>query len=308
MSTGKLAFRASVWVGILLLPGVALAQQQAPDTPAEVKRQAEQLVERFNAGDVPGVTNLFLPTGELVDENGTVYQGQQEIHDLLSAFFANFSDAKLSLNIESIRAAGPILIDEGTRTITAADGTQQAHLRYIAVWANTADGWKIASFRDFLDESAPSAHAHLQPLSWLVGDWLNEGIDGKVQISYRWSDDGNFLLGEFAMSPNRGEPRKSQQRIGWDPAAGKIRSWLFDADGGFSEGVWTILEDGIIIKSESVNPGGTAATVTLQIIPESADRYTLVGTDRVIGDSLEEDFEITITRQPPAAGNRGERQ
>ena len=28
------------------------------------------------------------------------------------------------------------------------------------------------------------------------------------------------------------------QIIGWDPAAKQIRSWVFDSDGAFGEGVW----------------------------------------------------------------------
>ncbi len=42
---------------------------------------------------------------------------------------------------------------------------------------------------------------------------------------------------------------KSSQRLGWDPVQQKIRSWTFDADGGFSEGYWTPTENGWIVKS-----------------------------------------------------------
>jgi hypothetical protein len=27
--------------------------------------------------------------------------------------------------------------------------------------------------------------------------------------------------------------------IGWDPAEGRIRSWVFDSEGGFGGGLWT---------------------------------------------------------------------
>src|SRR5262249_13569981 len=120
--------------------------------------------------------------------------------------------------------------------------------------------------------------------------------------SYRWSDDQNFLLGEFQMNAPEGSPRKSTQRIGWDPSMRKIRSWLFDADGGFAEGFWTVVEDGIVIKSSSVNPDGTTATATMNITTLDKDRFKIEGTDRVVGDNLEDDFEITVTRRPPAAG------
>jgi uncharacterized protein (TIGR02246 family) len=282
----------------VLFPLAASAQSQ---DEAAVRKSAERIVTSFNSGKADEVAGAFVPRGELIDEAGTVYQGQQEIKDLLGSFFKQFPGAKLALKIESVRLVGPVAIEEGTRTMTTADGGEKSHFRYIAVWANTDKGWKLASFRDFADDPAPTANENLQPLAWLVGDWINEGTDGKVAISYRWSDDKNYLLGEFEMSSADGPPRKSSQRIGWDPAAGKIRSWLFDADGGFAEGVWTVVDDGVVIKNSSVNPDGTTATATMNVYTKDKDRYTIEGTDRVVGDVLEEDFAITVTRRPPAA-------
>lgn len=138
---------------------------------------------------------------------------------------------------------------------------------------------------------------------WL-GWWnrINEGADGKVAISYRWSDDKNFLLGEFEISSPDKPTAKSSQRIGWDPLVGKIHSWLFDADGGFAEGLWTIDEDEFVIKSSSVNPDGGTASATMTITPIDKDHFWITGTDRIVGDEFEPDFELAVTRRPPAVG------
>jgi uncharacterized protein (TIGR02246 family) len=280
---------------------LALGQNQDDAGIATVRKSAEQLVKSFNAAKVDEVAGVFLPKGELIDEAGTVYQGQQEIKALLSAFFTQFPGAKVAHDIESVRLVGPVAIEEGTRTMTTADGVEKSRFRYIAVWAKTDKGWQVASFRDFADDPVPTANENLQSLAWLIGDWINEGSDGKVAISYRWSEDKNYLLGEFEVNSVEGSPRKSTQRIGWDPSIGRIRSWLFDTDGGFAEGYWTVVEDGAVIKSSSVNPDGTTATVTMNITTKDKDHYTIEGTDRVVGDNLEEDFEITVTRRPPAA-------
>jgi len=268
---------------------------------AAVRKAAEQLNAAFDAGKVDDLVAGFLPQGELIDEEGTVYQGTEEIKKLFEAFFARFPGAKLTVNIESIRLVGPIAIEEGTRTITTKDGATKSQFRFLAVRAKTDNGWKIASIRDFADDPAPTAHEHLQQVAWLVGDWVNEGADGKVAINYRWSEDKNFLLGEFQFNPGEGPGRKSSQRIGWDPAAGKLRSWLFDADGGFAEGVWTIDGEGVLIKSASVNPDGTIASATVSMTPVDKDRFTMSGVDRVVGNDREPDFEITIVRRPATA-------
>jgi len=268
---------------------------------AAVRKSNEQLMTAFNSGKADELAGMFLPKGELVDEEGTVYQGPREIKDLLSAFFKQFPGAKLAIKAESIRLVGPVAIDEGTRTMTTADGAVKSQLCYIAVWAKTEKGWQLASIRDFTDDPVPTAHDNLEPLAWLIGDWINEGADGKVAISYRWSEDKNFVLGEFQMNPTEGTARKSSQRIGWDPSVGKIRSWLFDSDGGFAEGTWTVVEDGIVIKSSSVNPDGTTSSATMIITSQDKDHYSIEGTDRIVGDKLEDDFEITVSRRTPAA-------
>jgi hypothetical protein len=74
---------------------------------------------------------------------------------------------------------------------------------------------------------------------------------------------------------------------------------LFDADGGFSEGLWTVVEDGVVIKSSSVNPDGSTASATMTLEPDGANRFTITGTDRIVGQDREEDFEIEVVRRPP---------
>jgi len=276
-------------------------QGQEDPAIAAVRKSAEKSVSAFNAGKVDEMAAMFLPKGELIDEDGTVYQGQQEIKDLLSAFFKKFSGAKLALDIESIRLVGPVAIEEGTRTITTKDGATKSRFRYIAVRVKTDSGWQIASLRDFADDPVPTPHENLQPVAWLVGDWINEGDDGKAAISYHWSEDKNFLLGEFEFKTADGLPRKSSQRIGWDPVAGKIRSWLFDADGGFAEGSWTLVDDDIVIKSSSVNPDGTTASATLTIARKDKDHFSIAGTQRIVGNDREPDFDLAVVRRPPAA-------
>ena len=302
MSNGL--FRRLAWcaMSLAVLFAAAVAQGADDDQAEAVRKRALQLVEIFNAAKADEVAAMFLPNGELITEAGTVFQGPGEIKDVLAKFFAQFPGAKLSLDIESIRLVGPVAIDEGTRTITTADGAVKAQFRYITVWAKTDSDWQLASFREFADDPAPTPHDQLQSLAWLVGEWVNEGTDGKVAITYRWSDDKNYLLGDFQMTAADGSPRNSTQRIGWDPSQGRFRSWLFDADGGFAEGAWTVVEDGVVIKSSSVNPDGSTATATLNITTKDKDHFTIEGTDRVVGDILDEDFEITVTRRAPSAG------
>jgi uncharacterized protein (TIGR02246 family) len=270
---------------------------------AEVRASGEAVVKAFNAGRTAELAGKFMPKGDLVDEAGTVTQGTKELNELFTKFFATYPGAKLALDIESVRPVGSnLVIEEGTRFVTAGDDSR-AQLRYTAVRVKAQDGkWLIASIREFNDDPAPTPHEQLQPLAWLVGDWVSEGSDAVVKISYHWSEDTNFILGDFNMTIAGKPAMKSTQRIGWDPQAGKVRSWLFDGDGGFSEGQWTQVEDGWVIKSAATNPDGSTASATITISPADKDHFTMKGTDRIVANARDIDFDLTIARQPPAAG------
>ena len=240
----------------------------------------------------------------MIDDEGDLSSGRKEVADVFTKYFQKFPGAKLTLKIESIRPVGSNLaIEEGTRYISAPEkGTvAKAQLRYTAVRTKADGKWQIASLRESADDPAPSPHERLEDLAWLAGDWVNEGSNMVVKIRYRWSDDGNYLLGDYQVTNKDKATQKSTQRIGWDPQANKIRSWLFDADGGFTEAMWTMVDDDWVVKSSSVNPDGQAASVTITVETKDKDHFVMRGTDRIVGDSKEPDYEITISRAPPAA-------
>ena len=47
--------------------------------------------------------------------NGTAYQRQAAIKDLLTTFFEKFPGTQMETEVESIRLIGPVAIEEGTR-------------------------------------------------------------------------------------------------------------------------------------------------------------------------------------------------
>jgi len=269
---------------------------------AELKAGGQKLVAAFNAAKVDETAAFFLPKGEWIDEEGTVYQGKEQIQEVLKAYFEKFPEAKMGLEVESIRLVGPVAIEEGSRTMTGGKAGGEAIIRYIAVYAKTEAGWRIASVRDFADDPAPTPHDHLAPLGWLVGDWVNEGSGMVVKISYKWSEDTNFLLGDYNISSGENVVMKSTQRIGWDALSGKVKSWMFDADGGYAVGDWTQLEEGWVIKSSAVMPDGLTGSATISVTAADQTRFTMKGTERIVGDARDDDFDITVVRQAPTAG------
>lgn len=278
------------------------AADTAPALMATIETEAAATVKAFNAADANALGGMFLEAGELVDEQGNVFNGRAEITALFQRFFGRFPRARLDLAVTDVRAIGDaIAVEEGERRITAGTDGESAQVRYIAVRSRQGDRWPIASYREFNAEPPPTAGVMLRPLAWLVGDWLDEGPAGRAAVSFRWSEDGNFLLGDYLITAD-GVESKSTQRIGWDAASGTYRSWTFDSDGGFTEGAWTALEDGWEVVSDATLPDGTTGSATMKIIPQDDDRFVVRSTGRIVAGNAEPDFELTIIRRQPAEG------
>lgn len=276
-------------------------------TPLEaaIVRESEATVRAFNAADATALGGMFLDSGELVDESGNVHAGKGKITELFKGFFGKFPKAVLDMQVTSVRPVGNTLaVEEGERRITAGNGAATAQMRYVAVRSQQGDRWPIASYREFADDPLPTPQEMLSPASWLVGDWVDESPNGRTAITFRWSEDGNFLLGDYNVSVGGSPASKSTQRIGWDPVMGQLRSWTFDSDGGFSQGDWTAVDNGWVVKSEATMPDGATGSATMTITVKDADHFVVRSSDRIVSGVEEPDFEVTIARKPPQPGSK----
>jgi uncharacterized protein (TIGR02246 family) len=282
-------------------PAAAPAAMSALDEACV--REAEATVKAFNAGDAAALGAMFLESGELVDDQGVVHAGRPAIVELFKGFFATYPQAVLEMQPTSARPVGDgLVVEEGERRITAGDGATTAQMHYVAVRSKQGDRWPIASYHEFADDPLPTPREILQSAAWLVGEWIDESPEGKTTITFRWSDDGNFLLGDYEITGTDGSSSRSTQRIGWDPVTGQLRSWTFDSDGGFSVGEWDVVAEGWAVKSEATMPDGTTGSATMTIAPQDSDHFVVRATDRIVGGVEAPDFEFTISRRPPAPG------
>ena len=186
----------------------------------------------------------------------------------------------------------------GTTKETAAPNELPEYDRYTVLHVKRDGKWQMALARD---EEGPTATAHerLEPLAWLVGEWIDDGGSSVVLSSGRWSEDGSFLLLDFKLQLNGRNAMNVNQRIGWDPVAKGIRSWVFDSEGGYGESAWTRDGNDWIIKATGVRPDGTAASATNFLIPTGRDGYIWRSTDRVVGDERQPPSEVKVVRKPP---------
>jgi uncharacterized protein (TIGR02246 family) len=300
-----------VLAALIAISGASLAysQETAKATPAgqgnadeqAVRQVTQNLVKAFNAGSAEKAAALFFKEADLTDDAGNVHKGAAAIKDLLARFFEKFPGATSTMTADSVWMVGPgLAIEEGHRVVTSKDDKPSAATRYTLVMIKQQGEWKIASGREVEDDDSLSPHDRLKPLSWLVGDWVDEGSDAVIQKSCRWSEDTNYLLIDFNAKIQGKPAMKSSQRVGWDPLTQKVKSWSFDSDGGHGEGLWTQIENRWVIKSSAVLPDGQTGSATIVLEPQGKDSYVMKGFDRIRGKTAMPDFEVKIVRKPPA--------
>ena len=208
---------------------------------------------------------MFLPKGELIDEDGTVYQGAR-----------NQRPAHCVLQAVSRREAGDRhRVDPPGRS----GGNRRGDPRHDhGEWRGQV---AVPLYRR-LGQEGPGLAAGLVPRlcrrpgtdaarSLGVGRLAGRRLGQRRRR--RQSGDHLSLVrrqelscsASFRWMPADGAPRNHRSASAGIRRRGKIRSWLFDADGGFAEGAWTVLDDSVVIKSSSVNPDGATATATMNI-------------------------------------------
>lgn len=270
----------------------------------ELLAATEKLVSAFNKADRKAIVDTFAPDGELIDEQGVVHSGHEQISNLLDSFFKSFPNATTEAEIESVRSVAGIVFADGRRTITTANGMSVSLLRFSSVWKKTDSSYQLVSFRDYSESTTQSPNEALQELQWLIGEWVNEGTDATVRLKFEWTSDTNFIVGNYSIKTSSGELSTSTQRIGYDANQGMFRTWTFDVDGGFGEGLWTKMDNGWRIRSTATTPEGTTASATLLFQIVSEDRFSISGRQRVLNGEELPDYDLTVVKKPPTPAKK----
>lgn len=285
-------------------PDPAAEPEGASERPEDAKAigaLGEEFTRAYNKGDSKAIGDLFTDDAEVIDESGATIRGREAIAGLFAAAFEDDPGATIELTTESLRFLAPDAARETgrARTLPAGGGSPEA-TRYTVLYVRRDGLWLHDSVLEHADQ-ALTPHDRLKELEWLVGEWVDESDEGVVHTSCRWSDDRNFLIRDFTLRVGGQLAMSGTQRIGWDPLTSHYKTWVFDADGGHSEGLWSRAgEDQWIIKATGVLADGRAvsATQVLTFVNKSMARWQSV--DRAVGGLVLPDLpEIVLVRTPP---------
>jgi uncharacterized protein (TIGR02246 family) len=272
-----------------------------PETKADdleaIREATATYVEAVNQGEITAVVEHWTDHGDFIDETGQTAKGRELVQPKLAK---DDGSAKLTVKISSIRLTTPDLaIVDGTAMLTPQPQGKPPMSRFTAVWVRRGGRWLLDAVRESAAQ-APGHHEYLTELEWMIGDWVADDDEGHATMSCTWSADKNFILREISVSTAGEHDLAISQRIGWDPLTRRIKSWTFDARGGYGESFWARDAEHWIVESKGVLPGGVRVTGTHVYTPIDDRTFNWESIDGRIGETQVPDMTKAFVRKPAA--------
>jgi uncharacterized protein (TIGR02246 family) len=272
----------AVVLAVVCRATAAEAASQSKDEMA-IRAAVDTYVAAYNRGDAKAVAQFWSDQGVWVSPSGQRTQGREAIEKELAAMFAENKGLHLDVLDSVIRFVTPdVAVEEGrVRVISPKETPSES--TYIAIQVKQAGQWKLDSVRETELPEAPPPTSPLGELQWLVGDWVDQSAEATADASVTWTKNKTFLSYAFKASVPGIDDLEGTQVIGWDPAAGTIRSWMFDSDGGFGEGTWSKKDNHWIVKFSQVLPDGRKASATNIYSLVDGNTFTWQSIGRQVG-------------------------
>jgi uncharacterized protein (TIGR02246 family) len=277
----------------------SFAEEPSPEVIG-LRQSATDFVTAYNKKDAAAVALLFTEQGEIVDGQ-EVTSGRKDIQALYEAIFSG-DQRQIAIEVSDVRIVAPsVAIEEGIYHISPTDdeNAPPRSTAYTAVMLKNDKGtWQIASCRDVADVTdAAGQLADLEKV--IAGEWTTRIDDVKVDYAFGWDPTGKFLLGEILTTKPDADPQTGTMRIGWNAAKKTMVSWVFDAQGGVIEGVWTANDEGWELRSEGTTAEGEVITMNQKLTTDGKDTLIWASTNRVIDGVKMPDASLRIVRQVP---------
>jgi uncharacterized protein (TIGR02246 family) len=254
------------WAVVLCFVSAIAKGQDAPkpDPRAEaIKLMVSSYADAFNKKDLEKVAGAWAEDCSYLDrDSGERVEGRAAMRGDLQKGFADHPALRLSATVDRVKSiTNNVTSVEGHTVVTGPDSEPIAAV-FSAVLVETGGKWQIHSLEESAVAEPETAYDALKELEWLVGRWVDESETSRVESTVRWSANNAFLLRSFSMQTEDGIAGHGTQVIGWDPRARHIRSWVFNADGSFGEGIWSKSGGDWLIKSSQTLADGRAASGT----------------------------------------------
>ncbi len=263
---------------------------------AAISRTSEAFIRAFDRGDAKAIAALWTRDCEYVAEDGSSIRGRDAIEKAYAEFFKNNPKRSIKVKIDSIRLLGKHTAqEEGTLTLTTSNAPEPSITHYSVLHIREGDGWQMAVVREWGVD--PAELVSVKDVEWLLGEWEAKTSDVEVRSTYEWDEAKRFIRGRHTIKENGKVRQTSLQIIGKDPAAGQLRSWIFDSNGGIGEAYWTWEDKRWVLAATGTLPDGSTVSSTNLITPLDKDAFTWQSVERMLaGINVQDTAPVKVTR------------
>jgi uncharacterized protein (TIGR02246 family) len=269
----------------------AIDTKREPDRLA-LEKLSKAMIQAFDHRDAAAIAANWTDEGEFVHNDGEPIRGRTEIQKGYAEFFNTLQGKpKLEIQSDSLRfPSADTAVTDTTLRLKDDEGEIVACGRQNTLAVREDGQWKIAIVREWDRDTA--LDANLKDLDWLVGTWQAATEERQVTITYEWDANKAFLRGKFSISEGGKVSESGTQIIGNDNAKRVIRAWVFQADGGFGDEVWSREGKKWSVDVHAVRADGKVLTAT--------NIYIQVAPDTVTWQAVNQTLDgVPITDTPP---------
>lgn len=293
--------RQAVWfwgaccaVWLVTAPGASAQSAAGGAEPnAAIVATFDAYAAAFNARDAAALAGLWTEDAVYVDrESGLRTSGRSAVAEGFDRFFTDQPTARLVVALGVVESiADGVVSVEGDSTIVSAEG-EPSSSSFTAICVAADGAWRIRRLEEVATAAPATPREALRELEWLVGRWVDDSDQVAATSTYRWSAGDAFLIRSFQVEDAEGVASQGTQVVAWDPRAGAIRSWSFNSDGSFGEGVWSRSGEAWLIRSTQTLFDGRVAAGAYVLTPIGDDSLTL----ELVGHTI--DGEPQPAREP----------
>ena len=275
----------------------AFAQEAAAD-PHQKDRDAiasfmQSFVKSFESRDAKQLAAHWTTEGEFENAFGVVVQGQSALEGAFAESFAKTPEASAKLQQESLRfLSKDSAIQEGTVSIRRGPTQPSTEANYSASLIREDGKWLLTQMTE-----SPFDEVSMENLEWLIGEWKgSSGQEAELLISYAWEPNKKFIRVKLSRT-EKDLVITGTQVIGINPATGQLHSWIFEADGGIVEAVWSRDGDSWVLSASGTLADGQTILETNVFRRIDDDTITYQSIGRVVDDVQRADLPpMRVTR------------
>lgn len=265
------------------------AETPSDNLASKARQMMDEYVATFNRHDANALgtywTDDAIYTNLITD---ITIEGKAALINEFKTWFEEKKGEKLEVKLIDVKVIEPGRVEEkGAFRLTLKDNPTPIENIFKAVLVEQNGKLLFDEVYQIEIDEVPSHYTKLKELEWLVGEWVDADPDLTIDTIVTWDKDKNFIKQQFNMKIFDQQIVEGQHIIGWDPASQKIRSWIFDNNGGLGEGKWTKQNDNVwYVNTLYILPDGRKGSSINIYTKVDNDTYTWASEGRDIAGEI----------------------